>query len=105
MQANRVPGRVLQRGGQSERVWGITVLVQTETVAKLGKSRLAQMRNDIKRKAPSRSAGYAMLVAAVVLLAIFYIQIGPFPPSAFVLLISSGLFFWAGVKMIRHKPN
>jgi hypothetical protein len=81
------------------------VLVQTETVAKLGKSRLSRRPNGVKRTAPSRGAGYAMLLAGVILLSIFYIQIGPFPPSAFVLLISSGLFFWAGVKIVRHKPN
>ena len=85
------------------QVWSITVLVQT--VAKLRKSRLSRMPNDIQRKAPSRSTGYAMLLAAVILLSIFYLQIGPFPPSAFVLLISSGFFFWAGVKIIRHKPD
>ena len=85
------------------QVWSITVLV--EAVARLRKSRLSQMPNDIKRKAPSRSTGYALLLAAVILLVICYMQIGPFPPSAFVLLISSGLFFWAGVKMLRHKPN
>jgi hypothetical protein len=87
------------------QVWSITVPVQTETVAKLGKSRLSRRSNGVKRMAPSRGTGYAMLAAAIVLLAICYMQIGPFPPSAFVLLIFSGLFFWAGVKVIRHKPN
>ena len=90
------------RAGQ---VWGITVFVQTETATKPGKSRLSRGPDGVKRTASSRGTGYAMLVAAVILLVIFYIQIGPFPPSAFVLLISSGFFFWAGVKIIRHKPN
>jgi hypothetical protein len=85
------------------RVWSITVLVQT--VARLRKSRLSRMPNDIKRRAPNPMTGYGMLLAGVILLSICYIQIGPFPPSAFLLLISSGLFFWAGVKMIRRKSN
>jgi hypothetical protein len=76
-----------------------------QTDAKLRKSRLSRVSTDIKLGAPSRSTGYAILLAAVILLSIFYMQVGPFPPSAFVLLISSGLFFWAGVKIIRHKPN
>jgi hypothetical protein len=76
-----------------------------QTVTKLGKSRSLQLPIGVRRKAPRPMTGYAMLLAAVILLSVCYMEIGPFPPSAFVLLISSGLLFWAGVKKIRHKPN
>jgi len=74
-----------------------------ETVAKLGKSRSSGIARGFKRITPNRTAGYAMVVAGVVLLLFCYMQIGPFPPSAFLLLITSGLLLWAGIRSIRRK--
>ena len=79
--------------------------MRVQTVATPRKSPLVRMPNGIKRRPANRGTGYALLLAAVVLLIICYIQIGPFPPSAFFLLICSGLLFWAGWKMIRRKTD